>query len=279
MAYKRVTKEERRLIHRWRQEGLGPRELGRRLGRSAGSISREIHRNSGRRGYRPKQAHALAQHRARRAGPRRFTLEVRVNAEKRLREGWTPEIISGRARLEGRAWVDEKLLKIPADRFRRADLSCPLNLERRFDLAICLEVAEHLPPERADGFVAELAGAADFVLFSAAIPFQGGYGHVNEQWPSYWAERFAARGFAVRDWVRPRLWTDVSIPNWYRENLLLFVAERRLAELAPAPDGAADGPMPLDLVHPEAYLSKVDPDSWRLGLAVFRRALKKRRKK
>ncbi len=105
MAYKRVTKEERRLIHRWRQEGLGPRELGRRLGRSAGSISREIHRNSGRRGYRPKQAHALAQHRARRAGPRRFTLEVRVNAEKRLREGWTPEIISGRARLEGRAWV------------------------------------------------------------------------------------------------------------------------------------------------------------------------------
>ncbi|NCC94748.1 MAG: IS30 family transposase, partial [Opitutae bacterium] len=104
-AYKRVTKEERRLIHRWRQEGLGPRELGRRLGCSAGSISREIHRNSGRRGYRPKQAHAMAQHRARRAGPRRFTLEVRVDAEKRLREGWTPEIISGRARLEGRAWV------------------------------------------------------------------------------------------------------------------------------------------------------------------------------
>ena len=105
MAYKRVTKEERRLIHRWRQEALRPRDLGRRLGRSAVSISREIHRNSGRRGYRPKQAHALAQHRARRAGPRRFTLEVRVNAEKRLREGWTPEIISGRARLEGRAWV------------------------------------------------------------------------------------------------------------------------------------------------------------------------------
>lgn len=176
------------------------------------------------------------------------------------------------------AWVDEQLLKIPADRFRRADLSAPLKLERRFDLAICLEVAEHLPPERADGFIAELAGAADFVLFSAAIPFQGGYGHVNEQWQSYWADRFARRGFVVRDWVRPRLWTDAAIPVWYRENLLLFVAERRVPELVSAPDGAADGPMPLDLVHPEAYLSKVDPDSWRLGLAVFRRALKKRRK-
>jgi len=177
------------------------------------------------------------------------------------------------------AWVDEKLLKIHADKFRRADLSAPLNLNRRYDLAICLEVAEHLPPARAADFVAELAGAADFVLFSAAIPFQGGYGHVNEQWPSYWAERFAARGFAVRDWVRPRLWTDAAIPVWYRENLLLFVAESRLGELAPAPDGLADAALPLDLVHPEAYLSKVDPDSWRLGLAVFRRALKKRRKK
>jgi len=105
MTYRRVTKEERKFIYRWRQEGLGPREMGRRLGRSAGSISREIRRNSGRRGYRPKQAHAMAQHRARRAGPRRFTLKVRADAEKRLREGWTPEIISGRARLEGRPWV------------------------------------------------------------------------------------------------------------------------------------------------------------------------------
>lgn len=173
-------------------------------------------------------------------------------------------------------WVDETLLKIPAEKFRRADLAGPLNLERQFDLALSLEVAEHLSPERAEGFVAELAGAADFVLFSAAIPFQGGYGHLNEQWPSYWADLFARRGYAVRDWVRPRLWTDTSIPVWYRENLLLFVAEHRLAELAPAPDGAADAAIALDLVHPEAYLSKVDPDSLRLGLAVVKRALKKR---
>ena len=101
MAFKRVTEEERRFVYRWRQEGLGPREMGRRLGRSAGSLSREIRRNSGRRGYRPKQAHAKAQQRARRAGPRCFTPEVWADAEKRLQEGWTPEIISGRARREG----------------------------------------------------------------------------------------------------------------------------------------------------------------------------------
>ena len=177
------------------------------------------------------------------------------------------------------AWVEDKLLKIPAEQFRRADLSKPLNLGRRFDLAISLEVAEHLPPARAEGFVEELTAASDFVLFSAAIPFQGGYGHVHERWPSYWAGLFARRGYAVRDWVRPRLWADESVPVWYRENLLLFGAERRLPELVPAPDGSADEPMPLDVVHPEAYLSKVDPESLRLGLAVLRRAWRKRRGK
>ena len=105
MAYKRVTQEERRLIHRWRQEGHGLREVARRLGRAASSICREVARNLGGRGYRPKQAHWKAQARAGRPGPRRFTDAVRADAEARLREGWTPELISGRARLEGRPWV------------------------------------------------------------------------------------------------------------------------------------------------------------------------------
>lgn len=105
MTYKRVTEEERRLIYRWCREGCGVRETARRLGRSAGSISRELARNRGKRGYRWKQAHWKATERAKRPGPRRFTEAVRLDAENRLREGWTPEIISGRARMEGREWV------------------------------------------------------------------------------------------------------------------------------------------------------------------------------
>jgi IS30 family transposase len=105
MAYKRVTQEERRLIYWWRREGYGVREIARRLRRCAGSISRELARNRGKKGYRPRQAHWKARQRAKRPGPRRFTEAVRLDAEKRLLEGWTPEIISGRARLEGRAWV------------------------------------------------------------------------------------------------------------------------------------------------------------------------------
>jgi IS30 family transposase len=105
MAYKRVTEEERWFIYRWQQEGAGVREVARRLGRAASSISRELLRNTGGRGYRPQQAHAQAQAQARRPGPRRFTETVRADAEARLKAGWTPEMIGQRARLEGRPWV------------------------------------------------------------------------------------------------------------------------------------------------------------------------------
>ena len=105
MTYKRMTEEERMLIYRWRQEGQCLCEIARRLARALSSICREIKRNIGLRGYRPKQAHEKAQEQAKRPGPRRFTNELRADAEARLREGWTPEMISGRARLEGRTRV------------------------------------------------------------------------------------------------------------------------------------------------------------------------------
>jgi hypothetical protein len=187
-----------------------------------------------------------------------------------LRNKGIPEV----AGIDG-PWVDEKLLKIPAENFRCADLSKPMKIDQRYDLAISLEVAEHLPLSRAVGFVEELTRASDFVLFSAAIPFQGGYHHVNEQWQSYWADLFDRCGFLVKDWVRPRLWKDESIPEWYRENLLLFVAQTRVPELKPSPDGSADVDLPLDLVHPHAYLSKVDSESVRFGLSLAKRAFKK----
>ena len=106
MAYKRVTADERALIFRWRMEGgLALREVARRLGRNVSSISRELTRNAGERGYRLKLAHEKARAKAKRPGLRRFTDQVRADAEARLKEGWTPEIIGQRARLEGRPHV------------------------------------------------------------------------------------------------------------------------------------------------------------------------------
>ncbi len=105
MTYRRVTVTERRLIRMWRQAGYGQREIARRLGRSPSTISREIARNTGGCGYQPDQAHRMAQERAKRTGPRRFTEEVIKHAEEKLNEGWTPDMISCRAKLEGRPSV------------------------------------------------------------------------------------------------------------------------------------------------------------------------------
>ncbi len=107
MTCNRVTSQKRGLIHQWRQAGIGNNEIARRLSRNPSSISRGIKRNPSRRGYRPKQAQAqaLAEERAKRPGPRRFTEAVRKYAEGKLRQGWTPDIICGRARLKGRAHV------------------------------------------------------------------------------------------------------------------------------------------------------------------------------
>ena len=105
MTYTHVTSEERRLIHQWKQEGFTQRKIAGLLSRAPSTISRELKRNTGKRGYRPRQAQAFADKRAKRPGRRRFTDVVRKDVEEKLVQGWTPEIICERARLEGRAHV------------------------------------------------------------------------------------------------------------------------------------------------------------------------------
>ena len=105
MSYTRVTEIERSQIYVLRQAGNGNNEIARIIGRDKGTVSREVRRNKGQKGYRHQQAHRKAEERAARPGPRRFTEEVRLDAEEKLRKGWTPEIICGRAELEGRPHV------------------------------------------------------------------------------------------------------------------------------------------------------------------------------
>ncbi len=107
--------------------------------------------------------------------------------------------------------------------FIERDLAGPLDLGRSFALALCLEVAEHLPPERAPGLVADLTALAPVVLFSAAVPGQGGTGHVNEQWSEYWVALFDAQGWSCRDAIRPWVRANADVAWWYRQNLFLAV--------------------------------------------------------
>lgn len=129
------------------------------------------------------------------------------------------------------------------------DLATPLPDLGRFDLAISLEVAEHLPSSRAAGFVADLVSLAPVVVFSAAIPGQGGTGHVNEQWPAYWVDLFAANGYAVSGALRWLIWNDDRVENWYRQNLMVATATPK------AWPALFDTPMadPFPVVHPVLY--------------------------
>lgn len=158
------------------------------------------------------------------------------------------------------AWAEKAGLEIPRDRFIAADLAFPPALGRVFDLAISLEVAEHLPPSAADRFITTLTTLAPIVIFSAAIPGQGGTSHVNEQWPDYWSERFAARGYACFDVLRLHLWNNPDVQWWYAQNMLVFVDRSRLADyprLTASARGATGDAPPLRLVHPGCLAAAV----------------------
>lgn len=137
-----------------------------------------------------------------------------------LRSNHRTETVKG---IDGH-WVDRRYLKIPEEDFIEADMAIILpDMKRRFDLAISLEVAEHLPPQRAEDFVDYLTSLSDFVLFSAATPFQGGTNHFNEQWQDYWADIFEEKRFVPFDIVRAKIWRDDKIQEHYRQNTILYV--------------------------------------------------------
>ena len=152
------------------------------------------------------------------------------------------------------AYVPAEQFLVDRSGFLACDLSQKVRLGRRFELVVSVEVAEHLPPGRARGFVEDLVVHGDVILFSAATPSQGGAHHVNEQWPDYWAALFAEQGYVQFDWIRPAIWANEDIAWWYRQNAMIYTNNGAIAEIfAPAPSfhGAR-------LVHPErfAYLSR-----------------------
>jgi SAM-dependent methyltransferase len=154
-------------------------------------------------------------------------------------------------------YVDRSLLDIPADRFVAADLSKPVRVAGRYDLAVCLEVAEHLPEASAGPLVDLLTSLAPCVLFSAAIPFQGGVNHLNEQWPEYWADRFRARTFLPIDCLRRAVWSNEKVAWFYAQNILLFAEERYAKDRPLLARELSNTTGQLSLVHPSCFLMRV----------------------
>jgi hypothetical protein len=171
-------------------------------------------------------------------------------------------------------WVDTDSLIIPVSAFHHADLRESFRLDRRFDLAISIEVAEHLPESRSASFVEDLTRLAPLVLFSAAIPRQGGTDHINEQWQSYWAAVFARYDFEACDVVRPLIWNNTEIARWYRQNIILF-CRRDFLQNVPGLTGPTANGLPLSVVHPQQYTEIWNEMDVRESMQLFAGALRR----
>ena len=143
-------------------------------------------------------------------------------------------------------FVNIELLQqnISIDQFQPADLTEPFDLKRKYDLVISLEVAEHLPETAADHFIASLTRHADTIIFSAALPGQGGQNHLNEQWKQYWIEKFSALNFMVFDILREKFWNNHKVDWWYKQNMLVFSNIDLSALLTP-------NKLMLEAIHPD----------------------------
>jgi len=126
-------------------------------------------------------------------------------------------------------YVDRSHMLVDDSCFVAGDLTKLSQIDGSFDLALCLEVAEHIPQRYSGSLVHALTSAAPIVLFSAAVPGQPGTRHINEQWPLFWRELFAQRSFRMFDPFRGRLREDNRVRWWYRQNLVLFASEEGIA--------------------------------------------------
>lgn len=121
-------------------------------------------------------------------------------------------------------WIRQEVLLSKNIEFSPINLDVAMpELDRKYDLCISLEVAEHLSVEKARPFIDFLCKTSDVVLFSAAIKYQDGRNHVNEQWQSYWIDLFKNNGYECLDIFRPHVWNNSLVEWWYRQNLFVFV--------------------------------------------------------
>ena len=160
------------------------------------------------------------------------------------------------------SYVQKDMLYIDAKEFVEADLEYEsiASGDERFDLAVSLEVAEHLSAERAPSFIHDLTMLSDMVFFSAAVPLQGGTNHINEQWQSYWANLFAAENYVCLDCIRPQIWGEAEIKTEYKQNILLYVKESALSNYPRLLEyylARRHDPQQIDMIHPNNWVGVV----------------------
>jgi len=156
--------------------------------------------------------------------------------------------------------VNINSLLVPSEKFIPFNLDSvgktPYKAAKKFDLAISLEVAEHISKSNAELFISRLTACSSVIMFSAAVPYQGGTNHINEQWPSYWAEIFSKNEYVAIDYFRPKIWLDRNIPFYYKQNLILFINKSIYLN--------NENFKKLEIVEQFGKLDMIHPDKWGL---------------
>lgn len=150
-------------------------------------------------------------------------------------------------------WVDTNDLLVPLESFQCVDLEKYQHPPtEKYDLCICLEVAEHLDIKYSDALIENLTTASDIILFSAAVPGQGGQNHVNECAPSFWKDKFREKGFYQFDFLRETFWENEDVAWWYKQNIMFYSKKDlcyNLKKLSKDFSGK-------HLIHPSAFAEK-----------------------
>lgn len=158
-------------------------------------------------------------------------------------EGWERDLLIPKENIEIFDFEDKK-----------GNLKCIQN--QKYDMAICLEMAEHVSKERADFVIKTLTDAADVIYFSGATPHSGGMHHVNEQWQNYWIQKFSKRGFEVIDYIRPKIWNNNQVCYFYAEESFVFVKKEKIS-LFPLLESACSQSCMFNVVHPIHFKEQV----------------------
>ncbi len=131
--------------------------------------------------------------------------------------------------MEGSPFAFKHLL-VPDHLVVRHDLRKPFQFDRRWDLALSLEVAEHIDDVDTDNYVRILCNASDVVVITAAPLGQGGTRHVNEHSRSWWTEKFSGAGYrydaAATDkmilGIREAKAQQKFVASWFEPNIMVF---------------------------------------------------------
>lgn len=117
-----------------------------------------------------------------------------------------------------KALIDKKYIRL-------FDLRNKIESDKRYGLALCLEVAEHIENKFSQRLVENLTNLSDTIIFTAAPPGQGGHFHINEQPREFWVNIFKERNYDYDGQMTERVKTamrEKKILWWYCDNLMIF---------------------------------------------------------